>query len=210
MQLNEIQEDLLKEAFNLGVGRAAQSLSELAGGEEILLSVPIVQLTTRNALEEHIIAVSGQEVCGITESFNGPFAGRAMMLYSQQESLELVRIMLGGVIPIEELSEMEGEALCEVGNVVLNAIISTLANLFETEIETDIPYMYKGPCGEVLDRTIGNSPRNHVLYLRMRFQFSKHDLAGHIGFFLDVKAGERLTTCLEQYFQKMMGDWEGS
>ena len=205
MDLTELQADLLKEAFNLGVGRAARALGDLAGGEEILLSVPNVLLVSRADLEQRIVATSGDEVCGVSEAFGGPFAGQAMMLYSQRESLELVRIMLGGIIPIEELSEMEGEALCEVGNVVLNAVISTLANLMEMEIDTDIPRLYKGPCGEVLDNTMGGSLEQKVLYLRMRFQFSKHDLAGHIGFFLDITDGAVLATHLEDYFRKMIG-----
>ena len=114
--LTELQVDLLKETFNMGVGQAAMALSEIAAGEEIELSVPYVELKSIEDLEVQIRETAGDEVCGVSEAFAGPFEGRAMILYSQEESLELVKIMLGETIPVEQLSEMEGEALCEVGS----------------------------------------------------------------------------------------------
>ena len=204
MELSELQRDLLTEAFNLGVGKAAASLSELAGGEEILLSVPEIQIESVSGLEREIRSQAGDEVCGVSEHFRGPFSGRAMMLYSQAESLELVKIMLGHAIPVEELSDMEGEALCEVGNIVLNACISTLADLLETEIETDVPGLQVGDTGDVINSAFGASSDQNILYLRMQFSLANHKLTGHIGFFLDVDTTEALATQLEYYFQKML------
>ena len=203
MELNEIQADLLKEAFNLGVGRAARALSEIAGGEEIRLSVPQVQIKTVESLANQIRKLSGDQIAGVSEEFRGPFDGRAMMLYSQKESLELVKIMLGGAIPVEELSEMEGEALCEVGNIVLNACISTLANLLETEIETEVPNLLIGTCSEVLSSSLGQGD-NRVLYLRMTFSIDRLDLFGHISFFLNVASTNKLKECLQNYFDKIL------
>lgn len=203
MEINEIQADLLKEAFNLGVGRAAQALSEIAGGEEIELSVPQVQIKSVESLISQIRKLSGDQIAGVSESFRGPFNGRAMMLYSQQESLELVKIMLGDHIPVEALSEMEGEALCEVGNIVLNACISTLANLLETEIETEVPDLHIGSCSEVLSNSLGKND-DKVLYLRMTFGIERHSLQGHISFFLNVASTNQLKACLQNYFDKIL------
>ncbi len=126
------------------------------------------------------------------------------MLYSQAESLELVKIMLGQAIPVEELSEMEGEALCEVGNIVLNACISTLANLLDTEIETEVPNMRVGECAEVLGESFTDDGDRHILYLKMTFHMTRRHLNGHIGFILDLATTKILSELLEQYFLRMM------
>lgn len=204
MNLTETQTDLLKEVFNIGVGQAASSLSELAGGDEILLSVPTLEFKDVQTLIDNVRATSGDKVCGISERFGGPFEGEAMMLYSEQESLELVKIMLGETIPVEEMSEMEGEALLEVGNIILNAVISALADLFESEIETEIPVLTTGTCRDVFERTRGFDRSRTVLHLRMDFRLESHCLDGHIGFFMDVASISTLAEHLDVYFQKML------
>lgn len=204
--LNELQMDLLKEAFNLGVGQAAYALSEIASGEEIELSVPQLSIKTIHELAGEVTKTSGDQVCGVSEDFSGPFDGSTLMLYSQEESLELVRIMLHETIPVEHLSEMEGEALCEVGNIVLNACISSLANLFECEIRTDIPKLHIGGCEEVLSKAMHLGGSSHVLHLRMDFNLSKHRLNGHIGFFLGMASVKAIADQLDSYLQRMMGN----
>jgi len=204
MNLTETQTDLLKETFNIGVGLAASSLSELSGGEEILLSVPTVEFKTLLDLEASVRESSGDEVCGVSETFSGPFDGSAMMLYSKKESLELVKIMLGETIPVEQLSEMEGEALCEVGNIVLNAVISALADMFGTEIGTEVPVLHTGNCMEVLQKSLGVAEEHQVLHLRMDFSLASHHLEGDIGFFLDVVSVEKLAQALDDYFRKIL------
>ncbi|MDJ0836123.1 MAG: chemotaxis protein CheC [Acidobacteriota bacterium] len=204
MNLSETQIDLLKETFNIGVGQAAASLSELAGGEEIMLSVPTLEFKTLQELETDIRHSSGDQVCGVSETFRGPFDGTAMMLYSEEESLELVKIMLGETIPVEELSEMEGEALTEVGNIVLNAVISALADLFESEIITEVPLLHTGECAHVLEKTLGDGTGRAVLHLQMDFSLASQNLEGHIGFFLDVASVDTLVAQLEHYFRKML------
>lgn len=204
-QLNELQMDLLKEAFNLGVGQAAYALSEIAGGEEIELSVPDLSIKTISDLAAEVTEHAGEDVCGVSEDFSGPFSGTALMLYSQEESLELVRIMLHETIPVEQLSEMEGEALCEVGNIVLNACISSLANLFECEIQTDIPKLHMGLCIDVLEKAMHMTEDASVIHLRMDFNLSKHRLSGHIGFFIGLASVKTIAEHLDAYLQKMMG-----
>ena len=206
MNLNDSQMDLLKETFNIGVGQAAASLSELAGGEEILLSVPKLEFKTIDQLEADIRAAGAEQVCGVSEDFAGPFQGKAMMLYSEEASLELVKIMLGETIPVEEMSEVEGEALCEVGNIVLNAVISGMADMFGQEIQTEIPLLHTGNCNEVLQETLGDEQgdAHRVLHLEMSFNMARHELQGHIGFFLDITSVNTLVTFLESYLNELL------
>ena len=47
-QLTEIEQDALAEIANMGVSRAANSLRQMVG-EQVLLSVPAVEIVTRQA-----------------------------------------------------------------------------------------------------------------------------------------------------------------
>jgi chemotaxis protein CheC len=208
MILSELHADFLKEALNMGVGLAASALSELAGGEEILLSVPEVQILTIEALANEIANNAGERVTTVTEHFSGPFKGRAMMMYSQKESLELVKLMLHETIPVEQLSEMEAEALCEVGNIVLNACLSSLADLLGEPIESEIPFVEVGNIHELLQRPRDMPPpqkEDSVIYLKMQFSMAVHQLSGFIGFFLDLDAISVLVDKLDAFIKGQMG-----
>lgn len=204
--LNELHADLLKESLNVGVGLAAQGLSELASGEEILLSVPEIHIISIQQLALEIENHAGDRVTTVTERFSGPFNGRAMMFYSQRESLELVKLMLGETIPAEQLSEMEAEALCEVGNIVLNACISSLANLLGEHIESEIPFIEAGNIHDILRRPQSEDPQDDlVIYLKMNFSMAVHKLNGHIGFFLDLDSISVLIARLDAFLKGQMG-----
>ncbi len=204
--LTETQADALREIFNMCVGRAAASLCDLIGdGHEIELSIPHVDFTTVENLTEKIASVSGNDVCAVNEEFIGPFSGNAMLIYSQKESLELIRLMLDADISPEEVSEMESEALCEVGNIILNACLSTIANLFDKEFETEIPTVQSGDCGEILSCGGKLDREQHILYLNMQFHLAEQNLDGHIGFSLSFDSSRSLLKHVDEYVAGVLG-----
>ena len=130
-ELSELQKDALGELLNIGMGRASASLSEMVG-EEVELSVPKVDTLSRDEAIIRINSLVGNKVTAIKESFKGAFWGDALLLFPENHSLELVRALIkDDTLPAEMISEMEQEALTEVGNIILNACLGSLANIFQ-------------------------------------------------------------------------------
>ena len=65
---------------------------------------------------------------GIHQVFEGEITGRALLIFPDTKSLELVRAVIGGELPLEEIIELEQEALAEIGNIILNGCLATIAN----------------------------------------------------------------------------------
>jgi chemotaxis protein CheC len=127
INLSELELDALTELMNLGVSNAALSLREMAR-EEVILSVPKVFLVTR---EEAIARLGEKDVSrlvGVHQDFEGDIRGRALLIFPEKKSIELVRAVIGGDLSLEEMVELEQEALAETGNVLLNGCLSTIAN----------------------------------------------------------------------------------
>ena len=134
-ELSELQKDALGELLNIGMGRASASLSEMVG-EEVELSVPKVDTLSRDEAIIRINSLVGNKVTAIKESFKGAFWGDALLLFPENHSLELVRALIkDDTLPAEMISEMEQEALTEVGNIILNACLGSLANIFQENLE---------------------------------------------------------------------------
>jgi len=144
---NGLEKDLLLELFNLGVGRAAASLSELVS-KEIELSVPELALVTTDQLINELDC--GALICGISQDIRGPFNARAMLVFPEQGSLDVVRQMLGGSMPDEAIAELQQEAFTEIGNIVLNACIASISNTLEDSFEIEVPLFCTGSADAVL------------------------------------------------------------
>jgi chemotaxis protein CheC len=126
LQLTEHERDALTELANMGVGRAAASLSRMVD-EPIHLSVPDVALLTREEAACEMEARDPARLIAVRQDFSGSFAGHALLLFPETNSLELVRAVVGPQPTLEEIADLEEEAMAEVGNVILNGYLATIA-----------------------------------------------------------------------------------
>ena len=89
--LNELELDLLTELFNIGVGRAAGSLSKIVH-QPIKVSVPIVEMVTRQEMIKSIGAK--QAIVAVSQEISGPFDMNSTLIFPVQNSLEIVKFDL--------------------------------------------------------------------------------------------------------------------
>ena len=120
-ELTDIEQDALAEIANMGVSRAANSLRQMVG-EEVLLSVPAVKIVTRQAASKLVERNDATKLVAVQQSFEGPFAGRALLIFPEAQSLELVRAIVGDEHSLEDVIDLEQEALAETGNIILNGV----------------------------------------------------------------------------------------
>lgn len=205
IQLNELQHDALLEIFNIGVGHAAASMSDIVR-EEVRMSVPSISFLNR----AQAAALLGQgapdpgRVCGISQHYEGAFETEAILMFPEDKSLEIVRLMVGEAVPLEELTEMEQEAMSEIGNIILNSCIGTLANIFGQELTGSLPAYHVGTSEEIL--TASGSPADAiVLMLHIDFILERHEIHGYVAFILDMSALSDLQEQVDRYLAKAMG-----
>lgn len=130
MQLTDDQLDALGEIVNIGVGKAASSLSDLIG-TRIELRVPEICIKPRLHSQETGLA--------ILQTFDGNVSGTAVLAFPKASGEQLAKLMAGYDancdLPAIELSGI----LSEVGNIVLNGVLGSLANIIETDLKYCVP-----------------------------------------------------------------------
>jgi chemotaxis protein CheC len=179
-RLDNCAKDALKETLNIGVGRAADSLSEMLG-DDVRLEAPELEVLDRSSVIDSLRSRVSDQVAGIVQNSSGSVAGRALLLYPDDHALRLVRLLLQYETPLESITEMEREALVEVGNI-LNACSATFSDHLRSEIQTDIPRF----CQADLDTLLveGTDAADAWLVLRMGFSVDTHSIAGFLSFVL--------------------------
>jgi chemotaxis protein CheC len=185
--LSEIEQDVIAEIANMGVGRAANSLRQMVG-HEVFLSVPAVNVVTREEAARLVERGSYSKLVAVQQSFEGPFSGRALLIFPAAQSLELVRSIVGDEHSLEDIIDLEHEALAETGNIILNACLATIANVLRQTMRMSLPAVVRGDSGKLFDVHSDAAEGNLVLFLYIDFIVKNREIRGFIALLLDLPA----------------------
>lgn len=201
--LTEIEHDALVEIFNIGVGHAAASMSAIVN-EEVRMSVPSISFLNRAGAAKLLSNKDDERICGVSQHYEGAFNTEAMLMFPENKSLEIVRLMVGESVPLKELTEMEQEAMSEIGNIILNSCVGTLANIFQLELRGSLPLYHVGTSAEIL-RASGSADDTTVLMLHIDFILEKHQIRGYVAFILDLTSLHDLKHQINCYLLRLTG-----
>ena len=200
MKLSPLELDALSEVFNHGVGQAAFALSELAG-EEAQLSAPKIEELSKRSITEHLSAQGADRICAVRQGFSGVINTDALLMFPVDQSLQLVQLMVGDEFPLAQLSEMEQESLAEIGNILLNSVVSSVADMLQIEFEGTLPQVELGQVGHLLDSEQGLE--DLILSLQIDFSIDSRQIKGYLVFLLDVASSEMLQHKIATFIETM-------
>lgn len=201
--LSALENDALIEIFNIGVGQAAASMSAIVN-EAVRMSVPSISFIPRTEAARLLggrDSAGPERICGVSQHYRGAFETEAILMFPEDKSLEIVRLMVGEAVPLQELTDMEQEAMCEIGNIMLNACVGTLANIFQHELQGSLPQYHIGTSDQILTAT-GSAADSVVLMLHIDFLLEKHQIHGYVAFVLDLTALHDLKEQINLYIAR--------
>lgn len=199
--LTDLQLDALTELVNLGVSNAATSLGEMVR-EEVALSVPKVSVLTRDQAIANLVDRGAKQLVAVHQDFEGDISGRAFLIFPEAKSMELVRALVGPEPSLEDITELEQEALAETGNVILNSCLSTMANVLQRSVRISLPEVVHGESSQFLQLTSGTNAHDTVLLIYINFAVKQRDIQGFLAMLLDLPALAMLKKLLVEYIER--------
>jgi chemotaxis protein CheC len=137
--LNDETRDALQELLNIGIGRAAASLSELVE-KRIALSVPTIHIRRASDGSPALIGDLSQPGTVINQNFDGKIHGRAALCFPADSGLALARLLSGDIgNSIDGLDAELSGILLEVGNIVLNGVMGSISNSLAANLHYGMP-----------------------------------------------------------------------
>ena len=205
IHLEELERDALTELVNIGVSRAASSLRTMVG-RQVFLSVPSVEVVSRPTATALIRERETGPLVAIRQDFNGAFNGQALLIFPEQNSLELVRSVAGAAVAEDELADLENEALAETGNIVLNSCLATMANMLERPLEMSLPEVIRGESAGLF--ALGQTPGDEgvVLFLYINFTIADRDIRGYIAMLMDLPSLDALKALIREFISRVLGE----
>jgi chemotaxis protein CheC len=203
--LGELERDALTEIVNIGVSRAASSLRKMIG-DQVTLSVPSIDVVSQRRAARLISEREVADLVAVRQDFTGPFSGRALLIFPESNSLDLVRAVTGGELSNEDVIDIEGEALVETGNVILNSCLATMANMLKRSLTMAIPEMLRGDGATLFEIDEESAEDGLVLFLYIDFAVRRRDIRGYIAMIMDLPSLTILRELLDEFIQRVVGD----
>jgi len=199
LELSTSERDVLAGLMNMGVGRAAASFSAMIG-EEVLLSVPSVDILSRDAAARLLAELTSGRATGISQHVGGALVDLAALVLPQAKSLQIVQAVLRHSCSAGELAELAQETLLEIGTIILNACLGTISDYAGAEIRSSLPTLTNHPARDLFVCSEAGHEAD-TLFLHIRFQVRTDDISGYLVFVMDMVGVERVQShvhaCLE-------------
>jgi chemotaxis protein CheC len=203
--LDELELDALTELVNLGVSRAAANLRDMVN-EQVHLSVPSIRLVGRAEAVTMVGQRDNSKLVAVHQVFEGDITGRVLLIFPETKSLELVRAVIGGDMRLEEIIELEQEALAETGNIILNACMATIANQLERSLKMSLPEILRGDGPEFFELAPPPEAGDVVMFLYIDFSIRQREIDGYIVMLMDMPSLAALRGLLQEFIARATGD----
>ncbi|MBF0369694.1 MAG: chemotaxis protein CheC [Magnetococcales bacterium] len=201
LKLDEMEEDALKELFNLSLGRAASTLSEMVDAE-VSISVPCLDWAAPKEVAKHLGSLAGASVGLVAMPYRFEFSseeilpGMAVLLMRYQDVGHFLDLLYGTPIPADMVDQVEVEAMEQVGDVLLYTCTSSLSAFLQSDIDSDPPRYLKGEPQSLLDHlpltkteesdlATTPDPEAQLLTLRVDFAIVEKEVTGSIMTWMD-------------------------
>ncbi len=170
-QLNNLQQDTLRELSNIGMGHAATALSQLVG-RTIMLRVPSVTTTDIAEVPE---LLGGPEclVAGVILRLEGTACGNILLVLPQASAEQLLEILLGSEGALE--SELGISTLQEIGNILASSYLNALGTMLGMTLYPSVPQLAYDMAGAVVDQVLGEICASNDMALVLETEFVGSD-----------------------------------
>jgi chemotaxis protein CheC len=184
--LSELHFNILSEIINIGTERAVQGLSEVIG-KSVQPSVPnveLIQLKDSNVLS---LRLNAEKFGVVTQEFTGALNADVMLLFSEDNALRIVRnmMMMDSDTDIEVVREVENEAMCELGNIMINASLSAITDMLHIMIESSLPRYTIKSREEIVEQIKSSETQEFVFASNVDFVIEEQPVEGKLFFLLN-------------------------
>ncbi len=195
--LRPMEQDALTELFNIGLHRAAASLSELTG-QRIVVDAPRLWACPIDEIQEQLGKLVEGDLATVHQIFRGQVAGDAVLLLEYDKAAVLTEELTNGEVGLAgTLDQSAREVLAEVGNIVLSACLSAFGDILKVTVSFSVPRIHIESVEELIRSIIiGEEELQYALIASTRFRLSKLEVGGYLIFVLGLTSLSWMTESL--------------
>lgn len=110
-----------------------------------------------------------------------------------------MRAVVGRQLPLEEIVDLEDEALAETGNIILNSWVATIANLLKSGLKMSLPMVVRGDSSHMFE----GASSGLVLFLHIKFEIRQKEIGGYVALLMDIPSLEELRSLIAGFVKSI-------
>lgn len=186
MNKKSLTYDILKELFNISIGKAADMLSEIIN-RKIVLKIPDVEFLDMNneeiKLEQYIPEVLDGTLMVSSISFEKNLTGEANLIFPVKQMKTFINLCLNKKEKYKNsevnFTDIDFDIIKEIGNIILNCIMGEVGNYLDINLNYTLPNV------KIFDRIdfakdIKNNKHVHILVISVTFVIEYTEIEGAI------------------------------
>jgi len=186
-ELAQLFSDAAKDAFleisNIGIGRAAATMSDLVG-RRVNIAVP--ELSFHHVGE--CCPFKGFADCAtvqVRQFFYGELSGEAILALSKQGAMCLAKLLLDEVDMEDAFGDNEQGAILETGNIMIGGLVGKLSNTLSLSLGYEIPEIHlKGDSAISSDKL---PVKTCMVVIQARLTVDNEDVTSYLVLLLTVE-----------------------
>ena len=178
---DQFDHDALTELFNIGLHRAAASLSELTG-QRIIVELPRLWICPIGETHQRLAGLLDGDLATVHQVFKGKVTGDAVLVLDYESATHLASLLTEGDVGVGgRLDQSAREVLTEVGNVILSSCLSAFGDMLQVTVSFSVPRIHVESLeGLLRSLQVDHSDVQYMLLVATRFQLSKGEVGGYL------------------------------
>ena len=205
IELTKGQKDAITEIANMGVGKAADSLSKMAS-KLIELEVPYVDIVSIDEIPKIVTEEYHDLVVGIYQTMRGDLTGSVVLMFPRESSTKLVDLLKGNMFGTTDiLTKEDHEILIEIGNILIGSCAGSLSNFLDLGVDYTIPRIAFNVSGLFLDFTMVGIPQkiDNALTVYAKFKVSDMEIIGHLMLLLVQESIDLILERIDKHIEEL-------
>ncbi len=120
------------------------------------------------------------EVIAISQRIQGALQGHVIFVLNYKTGMSLLRALLKEHARLRELTEMEEEALLELGNIIINSYLSSYLIHHHVEINSHLPTLEREHFAQVLHEYRTEMSGDELFFIQLLISFNEHDYEANL------------------------------
>jgi chemotaxis protein CheC len=181
VKVEDFDHDALTELFNIGLHRAAASLSELTG-QRIIVDLPRLWICPIEEVHSRLAGLLDGDLATVHQVFKGSVAGDAVLVLEYESAAQLAALLTSGDVAIGgRLDQSAREVLTEVGNVILSSCLSTFGDMLQVAVSFAVPRIHVESLeGLLRSLQVDHTDVQYILLVATRFQLTEGEVGGYL------------------------------
>ena len=197
MTAKPLDHDALTELFNIGLHRAAASLSEITG-QRIIVDLPRLWVCPIDETHVRLRELIEGELATVHQIFMGSMAGDAILVLEYENASRLAALLTQGDVGTDgRLDQSAREVLTEVGNVILSSCLSAFGDMLQVSVTFSVPRIHVESLeGMLRSIKVESNEMHYTLLAATRFRLTEGEVGGYLLIAVGVASLERISKAL--------------